>query len=184
MSSSPVEPADLFDLKLLPAWVKEPAEPRSYEHYTGEEGEGRRDGRRPPRDKRDHKFKRSAFRTPINREQELNVHLKAGKPMRASRKRQGATPKVFASGAARHGGARPGRRRAGRAGEWITEKTAIRETSVLRSRECRWRSRPVFCHIHAYSKTWQRRSSRARLRIPFLPWRVCSLKSRNVTKFV
>jgi hypothetical protein len=62
MSSSPVEPADLIDLKLLPAWVKEPAEPRSYEHYTGEEGEGRRDGRRPSRDKRDNKFKRSAFK--------------------------------------------------------------------------------------------------------------------------
>jgi hypothetical protein len=62
MSSSPVEPVDLIDLKLLPAWVKEPAEPRSYEHYTGEEREGPRDGRRPPRDKRDHKFKRSAFK--------------------------------------------------------------------------------------------------------------------------
>jgi hypothetical protein len=52
MSSPPVEPADLIDLKLLPAWVKEPAEPRSYEHYTGEEGEGPRDGRDRPRDKR------------------------------------------------------------------------------------------------------------------------------------
>jgi hypothetical protein len=62
MSSSPVEPADLFDLKLLPAWVKEPAEPRSYDHYTGEDREGTRDGRRPPRDKREHKFKRSAFK--------------------------------------------------------------------------------------------------------------------------
>jgi hypothetical protein len=60
MSSSPVEPANLIDLKLLPAWVKEPVEPRSYEHYTGEEGP--RDGRRPSRDKRDHKFKRSAFK--------------------------------------------------------------------------------------------------------------------------
>src|SRR6266487_2322748 len=62
MSPSPVEPADLFDLKLLPAWVKEPAEPRSYEHYTGEEREGPRDGRRPPRDTRDHKFKRPPFK--------------------------------------------------------------------------------------------------------------------------
>ena len=43
MSSSTVEPPDLFDLKLLPAWVKEPAEPRSYEHYTGEEREQPRD---------------------------------------------------------------------------------------------------------------------------------------------
>jgi hypothetical protein len=62
MSSSPVEPADLIDLKLLPAWVKEPAEPRSYEHYTGEEGERPRDGRYPPRDKRDRNFKRSPFK--------------------------------------------------------------------------------------------------------------------------
>jgi hypothetical protein len=52
MSSPPVEPADLIDLKLLPAWVKEPTEPKSYEHYTGEEGEGPRDGRRRSRDKR------------------------------------------------------------------------------------------------------------------------------------
>src|SRR6266540_4345210 len=62
MSSSPVEPADLIDLKLLPAWVKETAEPRSYEHYTGEEREGPRDRRRSPRGKRDHNFKRSAFK--------------------------------------------------------------------------------------------------------------------------
>src|SRR6266850_2404402 len=62
MSSSPVEPADLIDLKLLPAWMKEPAELRSYEHYTGEEGERPRDGRRPSRDKRDRNFKRSAFK--------------------------------------------------------------------------------------------------------------------------
>jgi hypothetical protein len=62
MSSSPIEPADLFDLRLLPAWVKESAEPSSYEHYTGDEENGPRDGRRPPRDKRDRKFKRSAFK--------------------------------------------------------------------------------------------------------------------------
>src|SRR6266705_2000644 len=62
MSPSPVEPTDLFDLKLLPAWVKEPAEPKSYEHYTGEDREGPRDGRHPPRDKRDHKFKRPPFK--------------------------------------------------------------------------------------------------------------------------
>jgi hypothetical protein len=62
MSPSPVEPTDLFDLKLLPAWVKEPTEPKSYEHYTGEEREGPRDGRRPARDERDRKFKRSPFK--------------------------------------------------------------------------------------------------------------------------
>ena len=37
MTSATVEPADLLDLKLLPAWVKEPAEARNYERYTGEE---------------------------------------------------------------------------------------------------------------------------------------------------
>src|SRR4029453_6565794 len=61
MSSSPVEPADLFDLKLLPAWVQEPAEPRSYEHYTGEEREQPRDRQRPPLDK-GNRFRRSAFK--------------------------------------------------------------------------------------------------------------------------
>jgi hypothetical protein len=38
MSVSPVEPADLLDLKLLPAWVKEPGASNHYDHYTGEEG--------------------------------------------------------------------------------------------------------------------------------------------------
>jgi hypothetical protein len=37
MSASPVEPADLLDLKLLPAWVKEPGASKHYDHYTGDE---------------------------------------------------------------------------------------------------------------------------------------------------
>jgi hypothetical protein len=37
MSSSLVEPVDLLDLKLLPAWLKEPAEANRYEDYTGEQ---------------------------------------------------------------------------------------------------------------------------------------------------
>jgi len=40
MTSSPVETADLLDLKLLPAWVKEPGGARDYEHYKGEEESG------------------------------------------------------------------------------------------------------------------------------------------------
>jgi hypothetical protein len=36
VSSLLVEPADLLDLKLLPAWLKEPAEANRYEDYTGE----------------------------------------------------------------------------------------------------------------------------------------------------
>jgi len=37
MTSSTVEPADLLDLKLLPSWLKEPAEAKNYEYYTAEE---------------------------------------------------------------------------------------------------------------------------------------------------
>src|SRR6266550_8551803 len=54
MSSSTVELVDFLDLKLLPAWVKEPAEARNYEHYTGEEeGRAPRGRQHSPRDKRD-----------------------------------------------------------------------------------------------------------------------------------
>ena len=37
MSAPPVEPADLLDLKFLPAWVKEPGATNHYDHYTAEE---------------------------------------------------------------------------------------------------------------------------------------------------
>jgi hypothetical protein len=37
MSAPRVEPADLLDLKLLPAWVKEPTATNHYDHYTAEE---------------------------------------------------------------------------------------------------------------------------------------------------
>ena len=57
MSSPPVEPANLLDLKLLPAWVKEPAEARSYENYAGEEG------RRESRGREDRRFKRRSPKT-------------------------------------------------------------------------------------------------------------------------
>ena len=51
MSQSTVETVDLLDLKLLPAWVKEPAEPRSYAGYTGEESRWQKTGHGPPRDR-------------------------------------------------------------------------------------------------------------------------------------
>jgi hypothetical protein len=38
MTSSPVEPVDLLDLKLLPAWVKEPVEAKRYVDVEGEHG--------------------------------------------------------------------------------------------------------------------------------------------------
>src|SRR5213593_2529755 len=63
MSSSAVETVDLLDLKLLPAWVKEPADSKSYAGYTEEEDRGaQKRWRGAPRGKPKH-------RTPINREQ-------------------------------------------------------------------------------------------------------------------
>src|SRR5213080_70327 len=60
MTSSPVEAADLLDLKLLPAWVKEPVEAKRYADVEGEHGLERparhhrgaptHRGRRPARD--------------------------------------------------------------------------------------------------------------------------------------
>src|SRR5262250_297680 len=47
MTSSPVEATDLLDLKLLPAWVKEPVEAK---RYAGVEVE--HDSGRPARDRR------------------------------------------------------------------------------------------------------------------------------------
>src|SRR4030095_11650265 len=38
MTSPPVEAADLLYLKLLPAWVKEPVEPKRYADVAGEHG--------------------------------------------------------------------------------------------------------------------------------------------------
>jgi hypothetical protein len=38
MTAQPAESADLLDLKLSPAWVKEPGAANRYEHYTAEEG--------------------------------------------------------------------------------------------------------------------------------------------------
>ena len=51
MSQPTVETVDLLDLKLLPAWLKEPAEQRSYAGYTGEESTWQKTGHGPPRDR-------------------------------------------------------------------------------------------------------------------------------------
>jgi len=50
MPVSPVEPVDLLDLKLLPAWVKEPTEEGKYDYVEGEVARGR--DRRHPSAKR------------------------------------------------------------------------------------------------------------------------------------
>ncbi len=66
MSSSTVEPTDLLDLKLLPAWAKEPVKAKNYGYYTGEEN------KRRPRNERDHEFKRSVLNID-NRAQEVRA---------------------------------------------------------------------------------------------------------------
>jgi hypothetical protein len=82
MSSLTAEPIDLVDLKLLPAWVKEP-EARSYEHYTGEEERRELRGRqRPPRDKRERRssdFESGEHsRSKANRKQPPRLRKKTG----------------------------------------------------------------------------------------------------------
>jgi hypothetical protein len=88
MSAPAVEPADLLDLKLLPAWVKEPAETHHYDHYTAEQAPAElrsrdRDGRH-----KDRKFRR--------RERPQDTRHPTSKP---ERRQRGRMPK---KGGARH----------------------------------------------------------------------------------
>ena len=85
MSSSPVEPVDLLDLKLLPAWVKEPAKERIYEHASG--GEDDRRSRAPNRFRRD--------RAPRSRESKMSRESQNGCDGRARGRNHGDQRKVF-----------------------------------------------------------------------------------------
>ncbi len=74
MSSDPLAPADLLDLKLLPSWLKESDRAVSYEHYQGDEGppEGRRSpgpgrDRRPSRGPREDSSRQRDKRRPQDR---------------------------------------------------------------------------------------------------------------------
>ena len=70
MTSSPVEPADLLDLKLLPAWVKEPVEPKRYADVEVEHGPERPAGHR--RGAPTHQGKTAHGWTPVDRERASN----------------------------------------------------------------------------------------------------------------
>src|SRR5204863_7481557 len=85
MSSLPVEPVDLLDLKLLPAWVKEPVEERIYEYAGGEE-DGRR-SRPSNRSRRD--------RAPRSRESKMSRDSKNGGDRRARGRNHRDRRKVF-----------------------------------------------------------------------------------------
>src|SRR5213592_4542489 len=65
MSSSAAEPVDLLDLKLLPAWVKEPAEPRSYADERGEHDRERPPQRRHTRDRKHSTVRSDKSRTGV-----------------------------------------------------------------------------------------------------------------------
>ncbi|MEY2541174.1 MAG: hypothetical protein QOI22_776 [Verrucomicrobiota bacterium] len=92
MPSSPTEPVDLLDLKLLPAWMKESTDGKQYEHYQGEEGEGRgRGGRdhdrgfRKPKSSRTFEKKRDGDRAshpgrPQNRGRDRKAQPRQGRP--------------------------------------------------------------------------------------------------------
>jgi hypothetical protein len=80
MSSAPGEPVDLLDLKLLPAWLKESPDAKTYEHHegdTGEERSPRRDG--PGRQDRRGSGRDGASRRPRDREPR-RPDARAGRP--------------------------------------------------------------------------------------------------------
>src|SRR6266567_7381228 len=83
MSPSAVEPADLLDLKLLPAWVKEPAQTPTYAHDHGAvEGDRPRAGQR-------HKQDRERKSKPAGRHGPPQERFAPAKPPRRVRGRPG-----------------------------------------------------------------------------------------------
>ncbi len=136
MSSSPVEPADLLDLKLLPAWVKEPREARNYERYTGEEESGtRRAGRDAPRGKHPKR------RTPMNRKQASNFD----KP-RADIQHPPSTADRRHRDGLRRKRARP------RTSSAQGERSPLAKSASARPASVAGDHRFAFCHTHPHSK--------------------------------
>src|SRR5882757_248622 len=83
MSATPVESVDLLDLKLLPAWVKEPGATNHYDHYTGVEAPAELRGR-----DRGGRNKDQPFRSGERRGQTRYAGSKPDRPHR------GRTPKA------------------------------------------------------------------------------------------
>jgi hypothetical protein len=82
MPPESTEPVDLLDLKMLPAWVKEPTDAKSYAHYEGEE-EGER-----PRRGRDGDFRRERGR----KRPTSNAERPVSKSERGGPRREGRRP--------------------------------------------------------------------------------------------
>jgi hypothetical protein len=98
MSAPPAEPADLLDLKLLPAWVKEPGATKHYDHYTAEEVPSEQRSRDPGGRHKDRTFRSRERRGPTQRPRS-----------QPDRRRHGKMPKK--GGAGRRGSDRASDRR-------------------------------------------------------------------------
>ena len=85
MPDAPVELDELVDLKMLPAWVTEPAPTERYAHHEGEDRLDRRSRDRRPRDKRrpDRKGPKPSFEPPVGK----------GKPGERLRRRDQRPPR-------------------------------------------------------------------------------------------
>jgi hypothetical protein len=88
MSAPPVEPANLLDLKLLPAWVKEAGAGNHYDHYTAEQAPAETRNRDRGGRHKDRKFR--------SRERARDTQRPTSKPDRRHRGRMTKT------GGARH----------------------------------------------------------------------------------
>jgi hypothetical protein len=83
MSAPPVEPVDLLDLKLLPAWVKEPDATKHYDHYAAEEAPAKLRSSERGRRHKDRKFR--------SRERRQDTQHPTSKPDRRHRGRMRKT---------------------------------------------------------------------------------------------
>ncbi len=106
MSSSPVEPADLLDLKLLPSWLKETDRPVSYEHYQGEENRGGRDAFHERRAPRGRDNRQEGNRRPRRPEDRPGKGAPAGKSQRFGQGRPPGRPDRGGHRPAHHQGER------------------------------------------------------------------------------
>lgn len=81
MSSTSAEQVDLLDLRMLPAWVNEPSQAKSYEHYEGEEGNrGAERDRRPHARDRDRRPPRSKPPRKLGEKTERDRRPSRGRP--------------------------------------------------------------------------------------------------------
>ena len=159
MTSPPVEPADLLDLKLLPAWVKEPVDARIIMSITRQK---RTVSELRSRASRGHMQRP---RIPLN----ANANRRAANAQERSPTSAGRKAKP--SGDRHRTAIRP------------TRKIAAPRSEMLRLRIQLPEIDDSLSTAPAYSKMSLPRSSPAQSHIRCLPWRVCFWKSLNAMKF-